>query len=105
MTRLNKSIRHSLKSYGPYLRNGHYGVAGYTTGVIPSDYKTISRVCCDVEGGIVTDIRIYGYGDAYERRDYYGESTDITAPVEDYLKCNIDWDSMIYEIEKIIKEA
>ena len=62
MTKLNKSIRHSLKSYGPYLRNGHYGVAGYTTGVIPSDYKTISRVCCDVEGGIVTDIRIYGYG-------------------------------------------
>lgn len=105
MTNLNKSIRHCMKSYGPSLRNGHYGVAGYTTGVIPSDYKTISRVCCDVEVGIVTDIRIYGYGDAYERRDYYGESTDITAPVEDYLKCNIDWDGMIYGIEKIIKEA
>lgn len=105
MSKLNKSIRHCLKGYGPSLRNGHYGVAGYTTGVIPSDYKTLSRVCCDVEGGIVTDIRSYGYGDAYERRDYYGESTDITAPVEDYLKCNIDWDSMIYEIEKIIKEA
>lgn len=80
-------------------------MAGYTTGVIPSDYKTISRVCCDVEGGIVTAIRIYGYGDAYERRDYYGETTNITDPIEDYLKCNIDWDSMIYEIEKIIKEA
>ena len=105
MTKLNKSIRHCMKFYGPDLRNGHYGVAGYTTGVIPSDYKTLSRVCCDIEGGIVTDIRVYGYGDAYERRDYYGESTDITAPIEDYLKCNIDWDSMIYEIEKIIKEA
>ena len=105
MTKLNKSIRHCMKNYGPSLRNGHYGVAGYTTGAVPADYKTLFRVCCDVEGGIVTDIRIYVYGDAYECRDYYGESTDITVPVEDYLKCNIDWDSMIYEIEKIIKEA
>lgn len=105
MTKLNKSIRRCLKGYGPSLRNGHYGVAGYTTGAVPADYQTLHSVWCDVEDGIVTDIRLYAVGDARERRDYYGESTDITAPVEDYLKCNIDWDSMIYEIEKIIKEA
>lgn len=105
MTKLNKSIRHCLKGYGPSLRNGHYGVAGYTTGAVPADYQTIHSVWCDVENGIVTDIRLYAVGDARERRDYYGETTNITEPIEDYLKCNIDWDSMIYEIEKIIKEA
>ena len=105
MTKLNKSIRHCMKDYGPSLRNGHYGVAGYTVGAVPADYQTLRSVHCDVEDGIVTDIRLYAVGAARERCDYYGESTDITSPVEDFLKGNIDWDDMIDEIESIIEEA
>ena len=102
MTKINKSIRHCMKGYGPRLRNRHYSVAGYTTGVVPNDEATLHSVHCDVENGIVTDIRLYTVGAARERRDYYGESTNITSPVEEYLKCNIDWDEMIAEIENII---
>lgn len=108
MNKLEKSIRKEMKYYGDNIRNGHYGVAGFTTGLVPDDYKVIQSVVCDVdfEKKTVTDIRIYGYGDAFLERDYYGESIDITAPVEEYLKKAwvSSWDSLIWDIRDIVQE-
>lgn len=104
MTNLLKSIRREMKRYGPRLRSGHYGVAGYTTGVIPSDYQTIHSVHCDVESGVVTDIRLYPVGAAMEPCDYYDKSINITHPVEEYLRGNLDWAEMLSAIEAVVKE-
>lgn len=105
MTKLNQSIRHEMKYYGPALRSGHYGALGATVGEIPDDYKTIKSVHCDVKDGIVTDIRLYGVGDSQEARDYHGESIEITEPVESYLRREIDWNEMISAIESIIRKG
>ena len=106
MKKLEKSIRREMKYYGPRLRAGHYGVAGCITGIVPSDFSTISGIFCDVEDGEVTDIRLYCVGDAEERRDYYGESIDITEPVKRYLMgmSEWSWSAMIREIVDTINE-
>ena len=104
MTNLMKSIRHEMNQYGPRLRSGHYGVAGYTTGIVPIDYQTILSVNCDVKSGIVTDIRLYTYSDAMSFHDAYGESIDITDPVKEYLCNNLTWAEMLSAIESIVKE-
>lgn len=106
MKKLEKSIRREMKYYGPRLRAGHYGVAGYTTGIVPSDFRTLSGIFCDVDDGEVTGIRLYCVGDAEERRDYYGETIDITEPVERYLMglSDWDWDAMIREIVDTINK-
>lgn len=104
MTKLEKSIRREMKYYGPRLRAGHYGVTDYTLGMVPKDFGYICGVFCDVEDGEVTDIRLYCYGDAEERKDYYGESIDITEPVKRYLMgmSEWSWDAMIQEISDTI---
>lgn len=106
MTKLNKSIRHEMRYYGPRIRAGHYGVARTSSGVgvIPDDFAFIRRVCCDVENGVVTDIRLYAVNDAMEERDYNEESVNITEPVESYVANRIGWDDMIDEIESIVRE-
>lgn len=109
MNKLEKSIRHEMKYFGPAIRTGHWGVAGYTTGLVPSNYRTLHRVCCDVDPakGIVTDIRVYAYGDGMTPDDYYHRSVDITEPVTDYLTQggDFDWDMMISSICDIAKSA
>lgn len=100
MTKLEKSIRRGLKYFGPKLRAGQYGVQGYTLGDLPR-LGYISSVHCDVEDGAVTDIRLYCVGDAQERRDYYGESINITEPITSYLQTGPDgwdWDALIQKI-------
>lgn len=106
MTKLNKSIRHEMRYYGPRIRAGHYGVVGTSSGVgvIPDDFAFIRRVCCDVENGVVTDIRLYAVNDAMEERDYNEKSVNITEPVESYVANQIGWDDMIDEIESIVRE-
>lgn len=94
MTKLEKSIRRELKHYGPYIRSGYYDSNG-----------RINKVCCDVENGIVTDVRLYTYGQAMERRDYYRESIDITWPLSNYGGSRIQtWDDAIREILTIVRE-
>lgn len=100
MTKLEKSIRREMKYYGPRLRAWHYGVAGYTTGIVPSDFRTLSGIFCDVEGVEVTEIRLYCVGDAEERRDYHGEIIDITELVERYLMGMSEW-SLSAQVENI----
>lgn len=69
-------------------------------------FRILSGIFCDVEGREVTDIRLYCVGDAEERRDYYGETIDITEPVKRYLMgmSEWSWDAMIKEIAEIISE-
>lgn len=108
MKKLEKSIRRCMKQYGHALRNRHYGCPeipgeyGGTVGAVPDDYGVVSRVCCDVEDGEVTDIRLYCFGDAMEPADYYRETIDITYPIFDYLSGNVNWDGLIQEIVSII---
>ena len=103
MDKLEKSIRHALKYYGPDIRNGHWGVTSYTVGVMPSR-GFIKGAYCDLENGIVTDIRLYAVGDAQEARDYYGESVCITEPIEEYITDHNDWDMLINEIYNLIEK-
>lgn len=104
MTKLEKSIRHELAYYGPSLRAGHYEKLG-TTGTLPKR-GYLNQACADIEDGIVTDIRIYTVGDARERRDFYGESCDITSAFDGeygYLSY-WDWDVMIAEIIDLVQQ-
>lgn len=103
MTKLEKSIRREIKPFGPRLRSGHYGVPRYTVGLVPNDFRTIKTVCCDVENGEVTDIRLYCVGDAMEAHDYHGKSVNITEAVEKYLMESRDWDDLIKSIEEIVR--
>lgn len=104
MTNLLKSIRHEMNQYGPRLRSGHYGVIGYTLGAVPIDFSYLCGVYCDVESGIVTDVRLYTVGDATSFHDAYGDSIDITDPVKEYLCNNLTWAEMLSAIEAIVKE-
>lgn len=103
MTKLEKSIRREMKYYGPRLRSGHYITPGFV-GMVPVDFGTLCGVFCDVGDGEVTDIRLYCVGDAKERRDYYGETIDITEPVKRYLMgmSEWSWSTMIQEIADTI---
>lgn len=107
MTKLEKSIRSSLKVYGPALRAGHYSAPGavhYYNGGEIGDY--IQRVCCDVEDGVVTDIRLYVVGEPMTCADYNGDSCSITEAVCDYLAGNSDhaWDELIDAIAQLVRE-
>lgn len=97
MTKLEKSVRHELKYYGTALRNGHYVTLG-TTGRLKYNFQFLKDVYCDFEDGIVTGIRVYGYGDALAVCDYEGSSYDITEPVENYLSQETSWDQLISDI-------
>lgn len=103
MKKLEKSIRHELNCYGAGIRAYNYGVPGFSTGIMPK-HGFLDAVYADAENGIVTDIRLYTVGDAKERRDYCGESIDITAAILDYIKNRITWDEMISDIEDIVKD-
>lgn len=101
---LEKSIRREMKFFGPRLRNGHYGVVGYTLGRVPNDFTYIKKVCCNVENGECTDIRFYSFEDAMLACDHYGESIDITKAIHQYLMGSLDWNQMIKFIEDIIND-
>lgn len=111
MTKLEKSIRHEMKIYGPELRSGkYYGVCGHTVGDVPL-YGFISLVCARVKDGICTDVNIYTVGDAFTRADYYGEDNDlgmfvnITEEVENYILDNsCDWNDLISDIVEKAKQ-
>lgn len=106
MTKLEKSIRHEMAGYGPGLRAGHYNApnhAGFMT-----KYGTIAAAFCDVEDGIVTDIRLYDYSEGRIPQDYYKESCEITDAFYNqhgtgYFDGNYDWDDFIEQIVDIVK--
>ena len=102
MNKLEKSIRRELKYYGAAIRSGHYGVIGHTANMPKKGF--ISCVCADVENGAVSDIRMYVYGDAKLKRDFYGETVDITIPVEEYILQMISWDDMVVSIMEIVEK-
>ena len=101
MTKLNKSIRHAMKAYGPALRNGHYIAVG-GTGQHPEGFQTFKSAYADVEDGVASDIRLYAVGDAILRRDHDGDSAEITGPVNRFLSGDVSWNMMIDEIEDLL---
>lgn len=109
MNELEKSVRREMKYYESELRaGGWYGFRG-DTGWAPK-YGTIHKICADYdfEEKIVTDIRIYTYGEAMERRDYYNDSINITtafygAENSDGFRTHHDWDTLINDICMIVK--
>ncbi|MBM6725078.1 hypothetical protein [Pseudoflavonifractor phocaeensis] len=106
MTKLERSIRHELSYIGPGLRAGSYGLVGHFVGVMPSR-GLVNALYCDVdtEHGIVSNIRMYGSGDAMERRDYYGESVNITSALDHYFtNHDYEWNDFVQEIAEIVQE-
>ena len=107
MTKLEKSIRHEMAHYGVALRSGKYWANG-TSGTLPNGFRGFFETAhCDYDSknGIVSDIRIYVYGDAKEERDYYGRATDISDPIEAYIRNEAPWDDMIAGIVEIVREG
>ena len=103
MTKLEKSIRSEMKFWGPRIRAGYYVLRGHT-GDIPKG-GTIKALYASYEDGVVTDIRLYLQGDAWQRRDYEGwEGTvDITKALEDYIRSYYStWDDLIEGIAEIV---
>lgn len=103
MKKLENSIRHELVSYGPALRNGHWGAQRHTVGAVPDDFRFLARAYYDYDPttGIVTDIRMYAVGDAMtaeDRRSPY----EITEPLENYLSGCTNWDGLINEIAQTV---
>lgn len=109
MTKLEKSIRHELSYIGPGLRAGSYGMAGRHSGILPRRGLAESLYCdVDAGQGTVTGIRMYGPGDARERRDHDGESVDITEALEHFLTGNGEdytWDDFVGEIAETAQGA
>lgn len=106
MKKLEKSIRRELSWIGPGLRAGSYGLVGHFAGIMPSR-GLVNALYCDVDAqnGVVTDIRMYGSGDAREARDYYGESVNITSALEKFFADpNCEWDDFVHEIEKVVQD-
>ena len=110
MTKLEKSIRHALAPFGPGLRAGwwsHPGQTGFAT-----KRGTLASAFCDVSNGKVTDIRLYGYQDAKELRDYAGQSTDIRkaffnpdAPSSEPpgFLMDRDWNELVFNIGNLVQ--
>ncbi len=105
MDKLEKSIRHQMKYYGARMRNNHFWVPGHSVGVMRDDDAFLMGAYADVTNGIVTDIRFYENGDAYEERDWRGRTLNITDPIYEYLSDGKSWDEMIHSIYNIIMES
>lgn len=103
MSKIEKSVRAEMRPYGPALRAGHYAVpGGRRCGDMPK-IGYINSAHMDVEGGVCTDIRVYAVGEAMERRDYHGESANITDEIQDYLEGETDWNGMIRAIADVAR--
>lgn len=78
------------------------------TGVFPSGTQTFSHAFADYDGdGNCTEIRTYAYGDAMERRHYYGtgDTADVTDIIEDWMRGEYDRAEVCRRIQAAIAEA
>ena len=109
MKKLEKSIRHELKDFGPSLRNGHVLVTGHSVGIVgENDYFMQGAYAdVDVSEGIVTDIRIYAVGEGRLSRDFNEETLNITEQIEGFLlehNESFNWDDLICRIAEAAEE-
>lgn len=77
------------------------------TGVFPSGIQTFSRAFADYDGnGNCTEIRTYAYGDAMERRHYYGtgDTADVTDIIEDWMRGEYDRAEVCRRIQSAIDD-
>lgn len=109
MTKLEKSIRSAMKDYRNDIKSGKLVSLG-SVGMMPVNYKHFRNAFASVQDGICEDIRIYGYQDAYERRDYesWEESIDITEAIDGAVReypAECTWDEVIVDIMEIIEQS
>lgn len=107
MKKLEKSVRHELKTYGPDLRNGHIynnASAGLMTPGVDR-FLDSAFASVDADRGIVTDIRFYFDGEAIRRDDYYGETVCITDQVCDWISDKTTWDDLIDSVVRAVEAA
>ena len=107
MKKLEKSIRHAMTDYGAKLRaGGYWSLPGHGSGIVRQGHRTFRDAYCDVDDGIVTCIRMYGCGDAWDRRDHDGETCEITESIVGYLDGDLDysWDALIESIADTVEK-
>ncbi len=106
MTKLEKSIRAEMKYYRNDIKSGKLVSLG-AVGIMQKNYKHFRNAFATVEDGICKDIRIYGYQDAYEKRDFWKTTIDITEAIDRAIEeypIESTWDEVISDIMEIIKE-
>ena len=76
------------------------------SGIVRQGHRTFRDAYCDVDDGIVTCIRMYGCGDAWDRRDHDGETCEITESIVGYLDGDLDysWDALIESIADTVEK-
>ena len=102
MKTLEKSIRSILN---PLRRNLHkYDYSASGGGFMP-EYGYIEKIVVDVneDAGVITNYRVYVYGDSQQERDYHGKTCDITNEIVDYMRSNrSNWDNAVGELLETI---
>lgn len=106
MKKLEKSIRSCMSHYGPALRSGHIVVQGKLPGHILEDGvdRMLDHAYADVEGGVVTDIRMYFEQESRPAHDYKGNSMEITSEIEDWFGGCETWNDLIQRIVHAVQE-
>lgn len=72
-----------------------------STGLTPQR-TTFASAYISAEDDDTVSVRIYGVGDAYEARDYHGETIDISDTIESWIKGETDREHAVYDIQQII---
>lgn len=106
MKKLEKSVRSCMNTYGPALRSGHIVVQGKMPGHVLEDGvdRMLDHAYADVEGGVVTDIRMYFEQESRSAHDYKGDSLEITGEIEDWFGGCETWDDLIQRIVHAVEE-
>lgn len=106
MKKLERSIRSCMNTYGPALRSGHIVVQGKMPGHILEDGvdRMLDHAYADVEGGVVTDIRMYFEQESRPAHDYKGNSMEITSEIEDWFGGCETWNDLIQRIVRAVEE-
>lgn len=106
MTKLEKSIRKEMKYYRNDIRYGKIVSLG-AVGEMPKYYKHLRDAYATINNGICEDINIYGFGDAYERKDYEKATINITDAIDNAIRNypnNCTWDEVIDDIMYIVTD-
>lgn len=103
---MKTSVNECMKYYEEELKEGNYTYHGFS-GMLPDRHiGQINKVVADIsDDGICSDIVIYTVGAAMKNDHYYGGGIDITEPVVEFLKGQLEWDEMVQEICDLLEES
>lgn len=74
-----------------------------STGLTPQR-TTFNAAYISTEDDGTVSIRVYGVGDAYEARDYHGETISITDIIEAWIKGETDREHAVYDIQQVLND-